>query len=462
MVRDVSHPLLVDLYELTMVAAYGREGMAGHPATFSLFVRGLPPGRGYLVAAGLDDALSWLEELCFSEADVAALAGLGVLDDESLRHLEGLRFTGSVRAVPEGTVVFPDEPLLEVDAPLAEAQVAETFLLNQLTLQTTLATKAARLRSAVGDRALVDFALRRTQGIDAGMKLARVARLVGLRGTSNVAGAARYGLAASGTMAHAFVQAYRDETDAFRAFARAYRERTVLLVDTYDSARGIDRAVRVAREMRAGGVDIAGLRLDSGDLAALARLARRRLDEAGFERVAVFASGGLDEYEVHRLVHEERAPIDGFGVGSALGVSVDAPTLDSVYKLVAYDGRPVRKTSTGKATWPGAKQVWRAEDWSGDCLALQGEPAPGARHRPLLVEVMHDGRRVDAGRRSLEESHEHFEREWEALPRRLKDLRRPAAHPVEPTPALRRVTAEVDEALAPAAAGREDEKAGER
>lgn len=430
MTADVPHALLVDLYELTMADAYRREDMAHRPATFSVFVRSLPPGRGYLVAAGLDDALTWLEALRFGPEDLAALEDLGVFGHSFLDWLRELRFTGSVRAVAEGTVVFANEPILEVDAPVAEAQLAETFLLNQITVQTTLATKAARCRHAAAGRAVVDFALRRTQGVDAGMKLARMARLVGLSGTSNVAGAARYGVAASGTMAHAFIQAHRDEADAFRAFARAFGETTVLLVDTYDSHRGVEHAIQVATECRHNGVEIRGIRLDSGDLAVLSRHARRRLDETGFPGVTVFVSGGLDEYEIHRLVHDEDAPIDGFGVGSALGVSSDVPTLDTVYKLVSYDGRPVRKTSTGKETWPGAKQVWRSSDWSRDIITLALEPPPAPDQRPLLTEVMRQGRRTPAGRVALSEANQHFEHEWAGLPGRLKHLTTPAGHPV--------------------------------
>ncbi|MDP9386823.1 MAG: nicotinate phosphoribosyltransferase [Actinomycetota bacterium] len=445
MSADVPHALLVDLYELAMVDVYRREGMAGRPATFSLFVRGLPAQRSCLVAAGLDDALAWLEALRFGPTELAALERLGLFGTDFLDWLGQLRFTGSVRAVPEGTVVFAGEPILEVDAPIGEAQLAETFLLNQITLQTILATKAARCRHAAGGRAVVDFALRRAQGIDAGMKLARMCRLVGLAGTSNVAGADRYGVAATGTMAHSFVQAYADEAEALRAYASAFGDATVLLVDTYDTERGIDRAIDVARELRERGVEIRGIRLDSGDLAALAHRARRRLDDAGFRAVGVFVSGGLDEYRIHELVHGERAPIDGFGVGSALGASTDAPTLDTVYKLVAYDGRPVRKTSTGKRTWPGAKQVWRAPDWSDDTLALVDEAPPSPGHRPLLTEVLRHGRRSAAGRRTLADANQHFEHQWSALPDALKALTGAAAHPVTVSPGLRRLAAQLDE-----------------
>jgi nicotinate phosphoribosyltransferase len=444
MTADVAPSLLVDLYELTMVDAYRREGMAARPATFSLFVRAMPPGRGYLVAAGLDDALRWLEELHFGPDELAALERLDIFADVFLDWLGDLRFDGSVRAVPEGTVVFPHEPLIEVEAPIAQAQLAETFLLNQITLQTTLATKAARCRHAAAGRAVVDFALRRAQGVDAGMKLARVCGLVGLAGTSNVAGADRYGLPASGTMAHSFVQAHRDEADAFRAFARAFGSATVLLVDTYDTHRGVEHAVQVASEYRRQGIEIQGVRLDSGDLADLARHARGRLDEAGFGDAKVLVSGGIDEYEIHRLLETEQAPIDGFGVGSALGVSRDAPVLDSVYKLVAYDGRPVRKTSTGKEIWPGAKQVWRPPDWAHDTLALADEPAPDAEDRPLLAEVMREGRRTEPGGRTLREANQHFEQEWAVLPARLKDLDAAPEHPLTVSSRLRQLASDLD------------------
>ena len=441
---DVDHALLVDLYELTMVDAYRRAGMAERPATFSLFVRALPPSRGCVVAAGLDDALRWLEDLRFGPDALAAIDRLGLFPPELLDWLGRLRFEGSVRAVPEGTVVFGQEPVLEVDAPVAQGQLAETFLLNQITLQTSLATKAARCRHAAAGRTVVDFALRRTQGIDAGMKLARVAGLVGLDGTSNVAGADRYGVPASGTMAHAFVQAHERETEAFRAFAAAFGEATVLLVDTYDTERGVERAIEVAGEMRAGGVELRGIRLDSGDLAVLARSARKRLDAAGYPAIRIFASGGLDEYEIDRLVREEEAPIDGFGVGSSLGVSADAPTLDSVYKLVEYDGRPVRKTSAGKEVWPGPKQVWRAADWSGDTLAAVGEPAPPGGGRPLLAEVFRDGRRTAAGRVALAAANLHFEQEWASAPEAVKHLTAPPAYPVAVSERLRALAADVD------------------
>lgn len=444
MTADVAPSLLVDLYELTMVDVYRREGMADRTATFSLFVRSLPPERGYLVAAGLHDALDWLEHLRFGPDELEAIGRLGLFEPAFLDWLADRRFTGTVRGVPEGTVVFAEEPILEVEGPIAEAQLAETFLLNQVTLQTLLATKAARCRYAAGTRPVVDFALRRSHGIDAGMKLARICGLVGLAGTSNVGGADRYGVPASGTMAHAFVQAYEDETEAFRAFAAAFGEATILLVDTYDTRRGVERATLVAEEMRGRGVELRGIRLDSGDLAAEARFARAHLDGAGFPAVQIYASGGLDEYEIHRLLEVEHAPIDGFGVGSSLGASVDAPTLDTVYKLVAYDGRPVRKTSPGKITWPGAKQVWRSAGGEPDVLALADEAPPGPHHEPLLEVVMAAGRRTAQGRRTLGEARAHFERQWKELPETILRLHDAEPGRVEASTALRQIAADLD------------------
>ena len=426
-----------------MVDAYRRAGMVDRPATFSLFVRALPARRNYLVAAGLDDVLTWLEQLRFGPDELAAVERLDLYEPAFLDWLSQLRFTGSVRAVPEGSIVFAGEPILEIDAPIGEGQLAETFLLNQITLQTMLATKAARCRHAAAGRAVVDFSLRRTHGTDAGMKMARVARLVGLEGTSNVAGADHYGLPASGTMAHAFVQAHEDETEAFRSFASVFGDQTVLLVDTYDTARGVERAIVVAHEMQERGGAIRAIRLDSGDVAALARTARRRLDEEGLGEVRIFVSGGLDEYAIEGLVRAG-APVDGFGVGTALGASTDEPSLESVYKLVASDGRPVRKTSTGKRTWPAAKQVWRPADWSGDVLGIAGEPPPGPTHEALLEDVFVDGDRVGAGRRSLAEAHEHFVRQWAALPEPFRDLDRRRTYPVAPSGGLRTLDADLD------------------
>jgi nicotinate phosphoribosyltransferase len=428
----------VDLYELTMVQAYWREGLAERPATFSLFVRHLPAERGCLVACGLDDALAWLEGLRFEDEDLADLEALGGFEPAFLAWLADWRFRGRVRAVPEGTPVVAQEPLLEVDASLAEGQLVESGLLNLLTTQTTLATKAARLRAAAGGRPVVDFALRRTQGFEASLRLARAAALVGLAGTSNVRGARRYGLPASGTMAHSYVLAHRDEQDAFVAYGRQYGSGAVLLVDTYDPHQGIQRAVAAARRLAEEGQVVRGLRIDSGDLGALARRARDALDAAGLRSVQVVLSGGLDEKRIAELL-AAGTPVDAFGVGTALGVAEDAPVLEAVYKLVAFDGRPVGKTSQGKASLPGPKQLWRRRDGTADVLGLAEEPGPGETYEALLVTVMLEGRRTPAGLEDLAAARARFEAAWARLPEEVRAIADPATLPLRLAPGLARL-----------------------
>ncbi len=436
-------PLLTDLYEFTMVAALLAEGRAEAPATFSLFVRNLPPARGFLVAAGLHETVRFLRGWRFDDEAVARLGRAAPFDPAFLDWLRDVRFTGRVRAVPEGRIVFANEPLIEVDAPFGVAQLLETVLLNLFTFPTAVTTKAARCREAAQGRRLVDFALRRSHGGDAGMAVARAAAIAGFASTSNVAGADRYGLPASGTMAHSFVTAVAGgaaagELDAFRSFAEHYRGDPVLLVDTWDTPGGIDHAIVVAKELAAGkfgggGRCLAAIRLDSGDVVALASLARERLDAAGLPGVAVFASGGLDEYEIARLL-AAGAPIDGFGVGTNFATSADAPTLETVYKLVAVDGRPMAKHSTGKATLPGAKQVWRRPGFGGDILALAGEsdPLPGAE--PLLDEVDLTTEVGDA--EAMAAARERFESDWSVLPKQYRDLTNPTRYGVEVSVAL--------------------------
>lgn len=387
--------LFTDLYELTMAASYFREAMNAE-ATFSLFVRKLPPQRSFLVAAGLEDALGYLEALRFSDAALRYLRALGTFEPAFLDFLRELRFTGGVRAVAEGSVLFGDEPLLEVTAPLIEAQIVETALLNVCHLQTLLASKAARSVLAAGGRAVVDFGLRRTHGLEAGMKAARCAYIAGAAMSSNVLAGLVYGIPPTGTMAHSYVEAFPREIDAFRAFARTFPSATTLLIDTYDTLAAARKAVVVAREMEARGERLGGVRLDSGDLVALSRDVRRILDEAGLGYVRIFASGGLDEDEVARCL-AAGAPIDAFGVGTRMNVSADAPYLDIAYKLVHYAGRNVLKLSEGKKTWAGPKQVHRFRDaaarFAGDRLGVEAEPAPPGAEA-LLATVMRDGRRL--------------------------------------------------------------------
>jgi nicotinate phosphoribosyltransferase len=387
--------LLVDLYELTMAQAYLDAGVAERRATFSMYFRSLPRGWRYLVAAGLEDALAYLETLSFDEDDLEHLAALRLFSDELLARLSDLRFSGEVRAMREGTLVFPEEPLLELSAPILEAQLVETYLLNQVHLQTLLAAKAARSVDVAQGRMLVDFGLRRTHGRDAGLKAARSSWLAGFDATSNVLAGVRYGIPVAGTMAHSYVVAFEGELPAFRAYARSYPDSSVLLVDTYDTLQGLRNAAVVGQELAASGHRLRGVRLDSGDLVELSREARAILDEAGLEDAMVFASGNLDEIEIERLL-AAGAPIEGFGVGTRMATSADAPFVDMVYKLVELDGRPVLKLSRGKATLPGPKQVWRLEEGGRlrhDLLGLVYEDGSGGG-RPLLEPVMAHGTRL--------------------------------------------------------------------
>jgi nicotinate phosphoribosyltransferase len=381
--------LVTDLYELTMAAGYLRRGMRT-TATFSLFVRRLPPNRGFLVAAGLEDAVARVLDLEVTAADTRWLVRQQGWPEELAGLLTGLRFTGDVDAVPEGTVVLANEPLLEVTGPLPEAQVVETALLNAVTYQTALATTAVRCVLAARERPVVDFALRRTHGVEAGIAAARVGAIAGFAATSDVAAAERYGLTATGTMAHSFVEAFPDERAAFTAFAEDFPATPTFLVDTYDTAPGVAAAIEVIRER--GLADRAAVRLDSGDLAAEARLARDLLDAADLPRVRIVVSGGLDERRIDALL-EAGAPVDIFAVGTRVGTSADAPLLDSAYKLVEYDGRPVTKLSPAKGYPPGRTQVWRRADGP-DVRAMRAEPGP-AGARPLLRPVVRDGLPVE-------------------------------------------------------------------
>jgi nicotinate phosphoribosyltransferase len=427
--------LLTDLYELNMAASYLRRGME-QPATFSLFVRDLPPGWGFLVACGLHRCLEFLESFRFEEEDLAFLADSQGYPDETLEAFRELRFEGDVRGVPEGRLVFPDEPLLEVTAPLPQAQLAETYLLNQITYQTAVASKAARCRIAAPDREMVDFSFRRVHGAEAALAVARATAIVGFGATSNVEAARALGLRAAGTMAHSYVEAFGSEIEAFRAYAEDFPDGVVLLVDTYDTLRGVQKAIQVAGELAARGHQVTGIRLDSGDMAELARAARKALDDAGLHEVRILASGSLDEHVIAKLA---AAPIDAFGVGTRVGVAADAPYLDSVYKLVEYDGRPVAKLSTAKATLPGRKQVWRRPGMSGDLIGLLDEDDP-PDVEPILVPVMKAGRRVAA--EDLDAPRGRFAQEFQTLPPALRSLH-PGHYVVERSLALEKLANEV-------------------
>lgn len=431
--------LLTDLYELNMAASYLRRGM-DQPATFSLYVRTLPSNRGFLVAAGLEPCLDFLESFAFTEEDLAYLSGELGFDAGTLDAFRALRFTGDVWAVPEGRIVYANEPLLEITAPIAIAQLVEPHLLNIVTFQTNIASKAARCRLAARDRDLVDFSLRRTHGLDAAMAVARCTAMVGFVATSNVEAARVYDLRAAGTMAHSYIESFPTEADAFRAFAKDFPTRTTFLVDTYDTLNGVRTAVDVIRELDLA--DHLGIRLDSGDLLELSRDSRRILDDAGLPHVRIFASGGLDEMDVDALVRAG-APIDAFGIGTRMGVAADAPYLDSAYKLVEYDGKPMLKLSAAKATAPGRKQVFRSV--AEDVIGLRDEPVP-SRMEPLLVPVMKEGRRTGPAR-PLASARARFEADLARIPAAATRLTDPETREARFSAALQELT---DEARADA------------
>jgi len=414
-------------------------------ATFSLFIRTYPPNRAFFVSAGLEDVLDYLSNLNFSGQAIDYLRALGIFSEDFLQYLRGVRFTGSVRAIPEGRLYFADEPAVEVTAPIIEAQLVETFIINQVNLQSMLATKAARCVWAAQGRGIADFASRRTQGTDAALKMARASYIAGFNSTSNVLAASLYGMPPAGTMAHSFVSAFATELDAFRAYAESFPDRTTLLLDTYDTIAGTWNAVQVAKEMEADGQQLVAVRLDSGDFDELSRQVRRILDDSGLDYVKILASGGLDEYELETLV-KAGAPIDLFGVGTKAGVSADAPWSDMAYKLVCFDDRPVMKLSTGKVSLPGAKQVFRTKDAGGmfakDIIALQDEELPGGL--PVLEEVMKDGQRTGPAA-SLEQVRGRFQEDFAALDERFKALNNPPRYPVSISGRLERLTSKVRE-----------------
>ncbi|WP_414652324.1 nicotinate phosphoribosyltransferase [Ideonella sp.] len=415
--------LLTDLYQLTMLQAYLDEGLQ-QPAVFELFVRRLPPERHFLVAAGLEQALDFLENLSFTEAELRWLADQQRFSPRLIDHLAGFRFQGDVDAMPEGTVFFADEPILRVTAPLPQAQLVESRLLNLVHFQTLIASKAARVVLAAPDRLLVDFGMRRAHGEEAALLAARAAWLAGFGGTATAEAGRRFGIPLFGTMAHSFIQAHASEEAAFEAFARAWPKRPTLLVDTYDTEAAVAKLVALAPRLAQEGIQLGGVRLDSGDLAAHARAVRALLDAGGLPRMHIFASGNLDEHRVAALL-AQGAPIDGFGVGTALDTSGDVPALDAVYKLEAYAGQPRRKRSEGKATWPGAKQVWRRHDDGGqllaDTLGLVDEPPDSHGGQALLVPVMRGGKRI-APQPTLEAVRRYHDTQRRSLPPALCTL----------------------------------------
>lgn len=446
MIAEANAPtsaLLTDLYQLTMLQGYFDQGME-ETAIFEFFVRKLPAERNFLIAAGLEQALAFLEKVKFTSEELEWLSGHGAFRPAFVRYLEELRFRGDVHAMPEGSVFFANEPILRITAPIGEAQLVESRLINLLHFQTLIASKAARSVLMAPAKLLVDFGLRRAHGAEAGLLAARASYLAGFAGSATVLAAPLYGIPVFGTMAHSFVQAHDDETAAFEHFARALPNNVILLIDTYDTEAAAEKVVRLAPKLARDGIKIKGVRLDSGDLADHACKVRRILDDGGLKEATIFASGSVDEYVLARL-QERNAPIDGYGIGTHMDTSADAPYLDCAYKLVEYAGSARRKRSEGKELWPGRKQVFRSYDndgrMIGDVLTLAGDRLGG---EALIQPVMRAGRRI-APPVPLNESRARALRELSRLPEALKQLAHVPEYPVRISPALQRLAREVDD-----------------
>ncbi|SDH73209.1 nicotinate phosphoribosyltransferase [Nitrosomonas sp. Nm132] len=439
--NPLSSPLLADLYQFTMLQSYLEQGMQ-ETAVFELFIRKLPPGRNFMVAAGLEQALDFLENLRFSPEELGWLATRfrpSVID-----YLEQFRFSGDVHAMPEGTLFFPNEPILRITAPLPQAQLVESRLINLLHFETLIASKAARSVLVAPDKVLVDFGMRRAHGAEAGLLAARASYLAGFSGTATVLAGALYDIPLFGTMAHSYIQAHADETTAFEHFARSNPDNVVLLIDTYDTEAAAGKVVTLAPKLHAAHIDIKGVRLDSGDLAAHARNVRQILDQGGLQSTTIFASGNLDEYRLQTLL-SVKAPIDGFGIGTALDISSDAPAFDCAYKLQEYAGKPRRKRSEGKATWPGRKQVYRyytpQGEISHDIVAL--EENDSYEGQPLLVPVMQAGQRIHA-KIPLYELRQQTLASYTRLPKAMTALDTAPTYPVTISTALQDLAKQLD------------------
>lgn len=441
--------LFTDLYELTMCASYF-DNKKLEPATFDLFIRRLPADRSYFLFAGLEQVLLFLEKMRFTDEHIVYLRKQG-FEESFLAYLKGFKFTGDVCAVPEGTVAFPCEPLIRVTAPIIEAQLVETFLLNTINLQTMIATKASRVVQAAMGKAVVEFGLRREHGVDAGMKVARCSYIAGCSGTSNVLAGMAYGVPVFGTMAHSFVMSFETEIDAFRAFAKTFPNKSTLLIDTYDDMAGAEKAVIIAKELEKKGCKLDGVRLDSGDLAETSKKVRALLDAQGLGYVKVFASGDLDEYRITELL-AKGAKIDAFGVGTKMGTSADHPYTDVIYKLSettngSGEFSPIMKLSEGKITLPGRKQVYRLKDSKGnytkDLITLADEEAEG---EPLLVKVMESGK-ITKKLPTLNEIRATASENLSKLPEQYKQLSNAPAYPVELSPALKDLIKELKKKL---------------
>ncbi|MBA1148077.1 nicotinate phosphoribosyltransferase [Ectothiorhodospiraceae bacterium WFHF3C12] len=428
-------PLLTDLYQLTMLQTYYERGMTDQ-AVFEFFVRDVP-GRTYYVAAGLEQALEWLEGLSFTDEERQWVRDCGFFTGEFADRLADFRFSGDVEAVPEGTAFFPGEPMIRVTAPLPEAQLVESRLMNIVHFQTLIATKAARCVIAADGRAIVDFGMRRAHGAEAGLLAARACYAAGFNATATCLANARFGVPVTGTMAHSFILAHDDEVEAFESFARSHPDNVILLIDTYDTEAAARHVVDLAPQLSEKGIAIKAVRLDSGDLAEHARRVRQILDDGGLSETTILASGGLDEFSISELLRSG-APIDGFGVGSKVDTSADAPFMDSAYKLHAYAGKPRYKRSEGKADVPAAKQIHRHYDGNRMAFDRMTRADEDDNGEPLLKPVMRDGRRLSAPE-SLEDIRRRTAASLGALPDSVKDLRSPRDYTVELSEGLRQL-----------------------
>lgn len=431
--------MLTDLYQLTMYNSYVRSGM-DKPAVFEFFVRQMPPGRSFFIACGLETVLDYLECLRFTDEEIAYLRKTGRFSERLIEELENFQFTGDVYAMPEGTVFFPDEPIIRVEASIPQAQLVETRIINLLHYQTLIATKAVRCMLAANGRAvLVDFGLRRAHGAEAGLLAARASYIAGFIGTSTVLADFLYGIPIFGTMAHSFIEAHEREEEAFVDFCMANPHNTTLLIDTYDTIKGAKNAVKAAQHLKNLGIRVQRVRLDSGDILKLSKQVRRLLDREGFSDIQIFVSGNMDEFTIKELL-DAGAPINGFGVGTKLDTSDDVPYLECAYKLTEYNGLPRMKKSPGKATYPGRKQVYRNCDESGamrgDILTVYGDEQPGA---PLIVPVMRGGKRLRPAP-TLKDMAAYTRGQLSSLPDYLRTIDgRTSPYPVKIAPALRKL-----------------------
>jgi len=431
-------PLFTDLYELTMAASYFAHQVFS-TATFSLFTRDNHLKRNFFVAAGLEDVLNELAAYRFSEHDIKYLQTTGIFSNDFLLYLAEFRFSGEIFAMPEGTIFFANEPVLEVTAPIIEAQMIETFLLNTMGFQSMIASKAARCIHVAGNRPLIDFSLRRTQGQDAGHNVARSTYIAGFTATSNVLAGQRFGIPISGTMAHSYVEAFRNELVAFSAYSKTFPDTSIFLIDTYNTIHGAEHAVAVAKQMKENGHSLMGVRLDSGDMADLSRKVRKIFDNAGLPDVKIFASSGFDEFKIAKVIDQD-AKIDAFGVGTKVGVSADAPYLDVVYKMVHFKNRDVRKLSPGKMTLAGEKQVFRKSDPNGryleDIMGLRDDIID--QGKPLLKKVMENGE-ILRPHPPLQTIRESFKKNFALLDDRYKSISEYKPYPVKLSNSLQKL-----------------------